>query len=86
MITFQDLTTFGAITLLSACIAGWFGFHFRSRQLRKFKRRIEELEEEMLTSHREVLQLETELAKRLTASLHSAPVIPFSNTNQKAAK
>lgn len=85
MTTFQELLTFGAIGLLIAITAGWLGFNLRSRQLYKLKKRVEELEEEMLTSHREVLQLETELARRLTASLHSAPVIPFPSA-QKAAR
>jgi len=71
MITIQTLVTFGSITFLSATLAAGVGFYFRSHQLRKLKRRVEELEEEMLTSHREVLQLETELAKRLTASLQA---------------
>jgi hypothetical protein len=66
------------IILLIAFAAGWFGFTFRKTQVSKLKMRIEELEKEMLTSHREMLQLETELAKRLNASLHGMPVIPNS--------
>ena len=86
MITLQTIF-YGVIILIIAYIAGRFGFNLRKKELAKLKRRVGELEEEILYSHREMIHLETELAKRLTATLHgTAPVIPIPKMGHQAAK
>lgn len=52
-------------------IAGWMAFIIRHRQSLRLKKQVEELEKEMLNNHRELLKLETELAKRLAMSVRS---------------
>ncbi len=63
------MTTSSIFLLGSAIIllflSGWMAFIIRHRQLHKLKKQVEELEKEMLNNHRELLKLETELAKRL---------------------
>lgn len=63
-------------------IAGSIGFFFRSAQLSSLKKKVDELEREMLSSHAEILQLQREKIEVLQ-KLHtpSIPVIPL-----KAAK
>jgi uncharacterized membrane protein (DUF106 family) len=52
-------------------ISGWAAFMVRQRQLTRLKKQVEEMEKEMLNNHRELLKLETELAKRLTVSVRN---------------
>jgi hypothetical protein len=73
---------FNAISaLFIAFTAGWIVFVIRSRQARKLKKRIQELEMEMLDNHCEILRLEEQWVKQYKSP---AAVIPF--TSAKAGK
>ena len=60
-----------AILLLS----GWAAFLIRHRQLLKLKKQVEDLEKEMLNNHRELVKLETELARRVAVARKRAEEI-----------
>jgi len=47
-------------------LSGWAAFIIRHRQMRKLRKQLEDLEKEMLSNHRELVNLETELARRLS--------------------
>jgi hypothetical protein len=70
------------VTWLGAMIIGAFltGFLFRSGQLKKRDRKIEELEKEMVTSHAEILELQKQkvVLEEKVRSSSSIPVIPIS--------
>jgi uncharacterized membrane protein (DUF106 family) len=53
------------ITLL--LLSGWAAFIIRHRQMGKLRKQLEDLEKEMLSNHRELVNLETELARRAMA-------------------
>ena len=67
MNTFPSLFFYTVIILTP--LSGWTAFMIRHRQMRKLRKQVEELEKEMLSNHRELLKLETELARRLTAGV-----------------
>jgi hypothetical protein len=58
-----------------AFTSGWIVFAICSRQTRKLRRRVKELEKEMLVSHGEISQLEEQLFARHKSP--TAPVISF---------
>lgn len=61
------------------------GFWFRSSQLKKLKRKIAELEREMVLNHAEILELQKEkleLQDKLKGSF-SIPVIPITSKEEK---
>jgi len=65
--------TTNALILLCALIillllSGWAAFIIRHRQMLKLRKQLEDLEKEMLSNHRELVNLETELARRLAIS------------------
>ena len=68
--------------MVVACLAcGFIGFAFRSSILNKLRKRIEELEKEMLQNHAEILSLQKEnieLADKLKNN--PVPVIPITGT------
>jgi hypothetical protein len=66
MTTYSSLLLYTLFVLLF--LAGWTAFIIRHRQLRRLKKQVEELEKEMLHNHRELLKLETELARRAMAA------------------
>jgi hypothetical protein len=73
--------------LLCGIVMGAFmiGFSFRSKQILKSKRRIGELEREMISNHAEILELQKEklaLELRLKGS-SNIPVIPISSKEDK---
>lgn len=45
--------------------SGWTAFVIRHRQMVRLRRQLEDLEKEMLHNHRELVNLESELARRL---------------------
>ena len=63
------MTTPSLILLCSLIVilllSGWAAFLIRHRQVHKLKKQLEDLEKEMLNNHRELIELETELARRL---------------------
>lgn len=65
------MTTTALILLCSLLalllLSGWTAFIIRHRQMRRLRKQLEDLEKEMLNNHRELVLLETELARRLTA-------------------
>jgi len=69
------------VSLLVGAIVAAFviGFLFRSAQLKKQKKRVNELEKEMMASHAEILELQQEkqvLEKQLKGA-SNIPVIPI---------
>jgi len=66
------MTTYPLILLCALIaillISGWAAFLIRHRQLLKLKKQVEDLEKEMLNNHRELVKLETELAKRVAVA------------------
>jgi predicted histidine transporter YuiF (NhaC family) len=85
MVILEFLSKGVIIPALTACAGICLGFAVRYRQTRKLQKRTAELEEEMLYNHREILELEKQLAQRLAASLKDTPVfsIPAARANQK---
>ena len=65
-----------------------FGYNVRNKEVCRLKRNADELEKEIIKSQREILQLEDQLVKRITASISGTPVIPIPNERpvKKAAK
>ncbi|MBV4357682.1 hypothetical protein [Pinibacter aurantiacus] len=59
---------------LSFVILPFAGFIFRSIQLQKKERRIKDLEEEMVTSHAEILALQAQLAIRKDDSIRTMAI------------
>jgi cell division protein FtsB len=72
--------------LVGAILAAFvIGFLFRSSQLKKQKKRVSELEKEMMASHAEILELQQErltLEKQLKGA-SNIPVIPISSKEEK---
>jgi hypothetical protein len=61
------------------------GFLLRSSQLKKLKKKVAELEREMVTSHAEILELQKDklvLQEKLKGS-SNIPVIPISSKEEK---
>lgn len=62
-----------------------FGFLFRSAQLKKLRKRVGELESEMMTNHAEILELQKErlqLEEKLKDT-SNIPVIPINVKEEK---
>jgi hypothetical protein len=72
----------GIAAFFIAFTSGWIVFAMRSRQVSKLKKRIQELETEMLDNHSEILRLEEQLFIRYKSA--TAPVISFNSA--KAGK
>ncbi len=53
------------------------------KEIRHLKKNIDELENEVVQSQREILQLEDQLMKRITASISGTPVIPIPTSTKK---
>jgi hypothetical protein len=67
-------------------IAGFVGFVFRSSQISSFKKKINELEKEMLSSHSEILQLQREKIELLQKfQTPTIPVIPIKSAKEEKA-
>lgn len=81
MLVFQlHLNVFFLLGIVA--IAGFLGFLFRSHQIISFRKKVDELEKEMLASHAEILQLQREKIEILQqVESSSIPVISL-----KAAK
>lgn len=66
-------------------VAFTFGFILRTAQLKKQKKRVAELEKEMMTSHAEILELQQEklkLEEKLKGT-SNIPVIPINVKEEK---
>jgi hypothetical protein len=78
------------IILFSAISCFIVGFLIRQQATNKLRKRMLELENEMLANHEEILKLETVLAKMSSESSNAkdTPIITLSNNQnqQKAAK
>lgn len=67
-------------------IAGFVGFVFRSSQINGFKKKVDELEKEMLSSHAEILQLQREKIELLQKfQTPNIPVIPLKTAKEEKA-
>jgi len=67
-------------------IAGFVGFMFRSGQISGFKKKVDELEKEMLSSHAEILQLQKEKIELLQKfQTPTIPVIPLKAAKEEKA-
>lgn len=62
-----------------------FGFVFRSAQLKKYKKRVGELESEMMANHAEILELQKERLQ-LEVKLKDTSNIPVISINAKEEK
>jgi len=78
---------FPAIIFVSL-LTFYFGYNARNKEVRRLKRNADELEKEIIKSQREILQLEDQLVKRITASISGTPVIPIPTARpvKRAAK
>lgn len=72
--------------VIGISVAAFFiGFVFRSAQLKKYKKRVGELESEMMANHAEILDLQKErlqLEEKLKGS-SNIPVIPIKVKEEK---
>jgi len=68
---FLDLKISIVWFLTSFIILPFVGFIFRSAQLQKKERRAQELEEEMVASHAEILKLQEQLAVQIDNPLRA---------------
>lgn len=73
------------IWIVPACaVCGIAGYAFRSAQLKKLNRRVQELEREMLQNHAEILTLQKENADLLDKLKNPAvPVIPITGSGKE---
>ena len=73
--------TLNVIWIPLACIAfAFIGFMFRSAQIGSFKKKLRDLEKEMLQNHSEILALQKENAQLLNnMNNNSVPVIPITS-------
>ncbi len=79
-----DLSVLIGITTVAFC----FGFIFRTGQLKKQKKRVGELEKEMMASHAEILELQKErlqLEEKLKGT-SNIPVIPINVKEEKKSE
>jgi hypothetical protein len=67
-------------------VAGFVGFLFRSSQIGGLKKKVNELEKEMLSSHAEILQLQKEKIELLQKfQTPTIPVIPLKAAKEEKA-
>jgi sensor histidine kinase YesM len=71
---------FFATIIVVSSISFYFGYLARNKEVRKLRRNADELEKEIIKSQREIIQLEDQLVKRITASIAGTPVIPIPST------
>lgn len=79
----MNVFLFGGL-IIFAFVAGFF---LRSSQLKKFKKKVLELENEMLSNHADILELQKEkssLEQQLKE--HHIPVIPISSKEEGNSK
>lgn len=76
--------TIGIFYLFAIVVAAFLvGFVFRSAQLRSCKKKVLELEKEMLNNHADILELQREKANILRQMTESKiPVIPINKTKE----
>jgi hypothetical protein len=68
----------GIAAFFIAFTSGWIVFVIRNKQVSKLKKRIQQLETEMLDNHSEILHLEEQLFTRYKSA--TASVISFNST------
>lgn len=83
MLVFEvNLSVFIIIGIVA--IAGFVGFVFRSSQIGGLKKKVYELEKEMLSSHAEILQLQKEKIELLQKfQTPTIPVIPLKTVKEE---
>lgn len=76
-----SFTLFPLLGILLAAFA--VGFMFRSRQIKSYKRKVLDLEKEMLSNHAEILELQKERASLLKQMKESRiPVITMNPSKE----
>ena len=83
-----NLTLDLSIVIGITAIAFFLGFMLRTAQLKKHKKRVGELEKEMMASHAEILELQQErlqLEEKLKGT-SNIPVIPINTKEDKKSE
>jgi hypothetical protein len=80
--------TFTLFPLLGMLLVAFaVGFMFRSAQIKSYRRKVLDLEKEMLSNHAEILELQKERASLLRQMKESRiPVISMSQAKEEADK
>ncbi len=80
-----DITINILVLFAIMCLSALVGFAWRSKQIRKKERRINELEREMVEVHAEILNVQKEYCElESRAKSMSIPVIPISQATKDA--
>lgn len=68
--------------------AGIIGFIFRSKQIKKLRRRVGELEKDLLSNHSDILELQKDkaLLEQKLKDNSSSPVIPITSVSTDDSK
>lgn len=72
----------------SLLAAAFIGFVFRSQQIKKLKKRVAELEKEVLSNHADILEFQKEkaLLEQKLKDNPSSPVIPITSVSTDETK